>query len=165
MEKATLCAINGLALGGGLELAMACDFRICSATAQMGQPEINLGIMPGFGGTQRLPRLIGMARAKQMLLTGNSIDAQRAYDYGLVNQVTPPEETLSVTLEIAKKIASKSLSALHYIQTCLNKGQHMSFSEALQLEATSFGVIFGTEDKTEGIQAFLEKRPPQFKGC
>lgn len=162
MYKVVICAINGLALGGGLELAMACDIRICSSTAKLGQPEINLGIIPGFGGTQRLPRLIGVAQAKELLLTGDMIDAERAYDLGLVNHITAPQDVLKVAKEMANKIASKGSESLHYIQKCVDKGVDMPLEEGLALEATSFGVIFGTPDKTEGINAFLEKRAPQF---
>lgn len=164
MHPVTICALNGLALGGGLELAMACDLRVCSDRAKLGQPEINLGIIPGFGGTQRLTRLVGASRAKEMILTGDPIDAAQALQWGLVNQVVPATETLAKAMELATKLAAKAPIALHYANKCINRASQMELEDGLKYEAASFGVIFGTQDKTEGITAFLDKRTATFKG-
>lgn len=164
MPKLTICAINGLALGGGLELAMACDMRLAAPHAKMGQPEINLGIIPGFGGTQRLPRIIGIGRAMELLLTGDPISAELAERWGLVNSIVPAEELVSKALEIAAKAASKGPIATRLIQDAVYKGLGKTLIQGLRLEAEHFGEVFKTEDKDEGIKAFIEKRLPEFKG-
>lgn len=164
MPKLTICAMNGLALGGGLELAMACDLRLAAPHAKMGQPEINLGIIPGFGGTQRLPRIVGIGRAMEMLLTGDPIAAEQAERWGLVNAVLPAEELLDKALEMAAKAASKAPVATRLIQDAVYAGLEKSLHQGLRLEAEHFGKVFKTEDKDEGISAFLEKRAPVFKG-
>ncbi|PIQ25607.1 hypothetical protein COW36_21435 [bacterium (Candidatus Blackallbacteria) CG17_big_fil_post_rev_8_21_14_2_50_48_46] len=165
MAKLTICAINGLALGGGLELAMACDLRICADHAKMGQPEINLGIIPGFGGTQRLPRIIGSARALEMLLSGDPIDAQTAYAWGLVNHVTSAEELLPKAMGLAKTVASKAPVASALIHSSVAEGLTKPLHQGLRLEVQNFHKVFASEDKTEGITAFVEKRAAVWKGC
>jgi enoyl-CoA hydratase len=164
MAKLTICAINGLALGGGLELAMACDLRICAEHAKMGQPEINLGIIPGFGGTQRLPRIIGSARALEMLLSGDPINAQTAHAWGLVNHVTTAEELLPKALELAQKVASKAPVASRLIHQSVTEGLTKPLSQGLRLEIQNFQTVFASEDKNEGITAFVEKRQAVWKG-
>lgn len=164
MPKLTICAMNGLALGGGLELAMACDLRICAEHAKMGQPEINLGIIPGFGGTQRLPRIVGMGRAMQMLITGDPIDAQTALSWGLVNAVHPADQLLEAALKIAQAAAAKAPVAVKLIQQAVYQGIDKPLQQGLLCEIQSFRKVFETEDKNEGISAFLAKREPQFKG-
>lgn len=164
MPKLTICAINGLALGGGLELAMACDMRLCSENAKMGQPEINLGIIPGFGGTQRLPRIVGVGRAMQMLITGDPIDAQTAYAWGLVNAVLPSDALMSKAMELAQAAATKAPMAVKLIQQSVYQGIDKPLHQGLLCEIQSFRKVFETEDKVEGISAFMEKRAPQFKG-
>ncbi|HEY9842258.1 MAG: enoyl-CoA hydratase-related protein [Candidatus Sericytochromatia bacterium] len=164
MPKLAICAINGLALGGGLELAMACDMRICAENAKMGQPEINLGIIPGFGGTQRLPRIVGVGRAMQMLLTGDPIDAATAYAWGLVNSVHPGDQLLEAALQLAHTAASKAPVAVKLIQQSVYQGIDKPLHQGLLCEMQSFRKVFESEDKNEGISAFLEKRQPVFKG-
>ena len=164
MPKLTICAMNGLALGGGLELAMACDMRLAVPHAKMGQPEINLGIIPGFGGTQRLPRIIGIGRAMEMLLTGDPISAAQAADWGLVNRVVEADKLMEEALSIAKKAASKGPLATQFIQNAVYEGIEKSLAQGLRQEAKEFGEVFKTEDKDEGIKAFIEKRVPDFKG-
>ena len=164
MPKLTICAINGLALGGGLELAMACDMRICAEHAKMGQPEINLGIIPGFGGTQRLPRIVGVGRAMQMLLSGDPIDAATANAWGLVNAVLPADQLLEAALKLAHTAASKAPVAVKLIQQAVYQGIDKPLQQGLHCEVQSFRKVFETEDKNEGIAAFLEKRSPDFKG-
>lgn len=164
MSKLSICAINGLALGGGLELAMACDMRICAEHAKMGQPEINLGIIPGFGGTQRLPRIIGMGRAMQMLISGDPIDAQSALAWGLVNSVHPGDQLLEVALKLAHQAAAKAPVAVKLIQQAVYQGIDKPLSQGLLCEIQSFRKVFETEDKNEGISAFIEKREPKFQG-
>ncbi len=160
----TIAAINGFALGGGLELAMACSIRLASRTARMGQPEINLGTIPGFGGTQRLPRLVGMGRALHLILTGDPIDAETALDWGLVTAVHPPEELLEKAKELARKLASKSPFTLRVAAETVRRGSEMALGEALTFEAAQFGLSAASEDYREGMQAFVEKRAPEFKG-
>ena len=164
MAKPVIAAINGYALGGGCELAMSCHIRICSTKAKFGQPEINLGLLPGYGGTQRLPRLIGRTDALYLLLTGEMIDANRAYDLGLVSEVVEPEQLLERAETLAKIISEKPPIAARYILKAVDEGLNMPIDAALNLEAELFGKICATEDMKEGTSAFLEKRKPQFKG-
>ena len=159
-----IAAVNGVALGGGCELAMACDLRYASEKARFGQPEINLGLVPGWGGTQRLPRLIGRGRALELMMTGDMFDAAEAHRLGLVNRVTAPEELMDTVGELAARMAAKGGVALASIKTCVNEGLDQGLDEALALEAREFGAVSSTEDKAEGIEAFLEKRPAQFRG-
>jgi enoyl-CoA hydratase len=162
--KPTIAAINGFALGGGLELAMACDIRVCSRTAKLGQTEINVGILPGAGGTQRLSRLVGPAKAKEMIFTGKIITAEEAEKIGLVNCVVEPQELMEKTLAMAKDIADKSILTLQIAKQVVNQGLNTNLQTGLMLEKLGQSFIFGTEDRVEGISAFLEKRPPSFKG-
>jgi enoyl-CoA hydratase len=164
LGKPVIAAINGFALGGGCELAMACTFRIASENAKLGQPEVKLGIIPGYGGSQRLPRLVGKGWAMQNLLTGDMVSAQEAHRIGLVNEVLPPADLLKRAEEIAKKIIANAPLAVQYTMEAVNHGMEMPLNEGLFLEATLFSVACATEDKKEGTAAFLEKRPAQFKG-
>ncbi|MBA7646703.1 Short-chain-enoyl-CoA hydratase [subsurface metagenome] len=164
LGKPVIAAINGFALGGGLELAMVCDLRICSENAKFGQPEINLGIIPGGGGTQRLTRLVGMTKAKELLFTGDTIDAQTAVDIGLVNKVVPNGKLMDEAKALAQKLLDKGAVALRLAKTAINTGANMVLSSALDFEADCFATCFSTEDQKEGMSAFLEKRKPQFKG-
>jgi enoyl-CoA hydratase / 3-hydroxyacyl-CoA dehydrogenase len=157
----TIAAVNSIAFGGGCELAMACDFRIAAESATFGQPEINLGIMPGFGGTQRLPRLIGAAKALELNLTGEPIDAYEAHRLGLANQVVPDHELLDTTLSWARKLASQAPIAIGEIK---KRSLQPDLDEGLRTEAEGFARAFGSEDAREGISAFLQKRRPEFKG-
>lgn len=159
-----IAAVNGVALGGGCELAMACDLRYASEKARFGQPEINLGLVPGWGGTQRLPRLIGRGRALELMMTGDMFDAAEAHRLGLVNRVTAPEALMETVGELAGRMAAKGGVALASIKTCVNQGLDRGLDEALALEAREFGAVSSTEDKAEGIAAFLEKRPAHFRG-
>ena len=159
-----IAAVNGYALGGGCEVMMACDICIASASAKIGQPEINLGIHPGFGGTQRLPRLVGRMKAKELLLTGDNIDASEAYRIGLVNMVVPYEKIMEEAEKIASKIASKSTVQTDFIKSLVRKGMDMELADACSLEISYFSSSFSTEDQKEGMSAFLEKRKPNFKG-
>ena len=164
LGKPVIACINGFALGGGCEVAMACTMRLASENAKLGQPEVKLGIIPGFGGTQRLPRLVGKGIAMQLLLTGEMISAQEAHRIGLVNEVTAAAELIPRAEAIAQKIIANGPLAVQYIMEAVNKGMEMSLAEGLYLEAVLFGVACATEDKNEGTTAFLEKRPAQFKG-
>lgn len=164
LGKPVIAAVNGFALGGGCEMAMACTLRIASETARFGQPEVKLGIIPGYGGTQRLPRLVGKAIAMQMNLTGEHITAPRAYEIGLVNQVVPQAELMAAAEKMAKAIIANAPLAVKYAMQATNEGLNMSLREGLFLEATLFGICCATEDMKEGTRAFLEKRPAQFKG-
>ena len=159
-----IAAVNGYALGGGCEVMMACDIAIACASARIGQPEINLGIHPGFGGTQRLPRLVGRMKAKQLLLTGDNIDATEAHRIGLVNMVVPDDKITEEAEKIAIKIASKSTVQTAFIKTLVNKGMDVDLNKACNLEISYFSKSFDTEDQKEGMTAFLEKRKPNFKG-
>lgn len=159
-----IAAVNGYALGGGCEVMMACDLIIASTTAKIGQPEINLGIHPGFGGTQRLPRLVGSLKAKELLLTGEPIDAAEAQRIGLVNKVVDPEKLMEETEKIAKKIMIKSGVQTRFIKELVAKGTNIDLPSACALEIFSFSASFSTQDQKEGMTAFLEKRKPQFKG-
>lgn len=162
--KPVIAAVNGYALGGGCELAMSCDLRIAAESARFGQPEINLGIIPGWGGTQRLARLIGKGRALELLFTGEMIEAREAERIGLVNRVTSDAELLQETLQLARKIAEKPPVALRLIKEAVHQGCEMDLSRANALEAEKFGLCFATEDQKEGMGAFLEKRPARFQG-
>jgi len=161
--KPVIAAINGYALGGGCELAMACDIRIASDTAKLGQPEINLGIIPGWQGTQRLPRLVGKGKAKELIFTGNMVSAEEACRIGLVNQVVPAAELIESARAMAGQIAGKSLAALRLAKEAIDNGLEMELARACRYEADLFGLCFSTADQKEGMGAFLEKRKPQFK--
>jgi enoyl-CoA hydratase len=162
--KPVIAAVNGFALGGGCELAMACTFRIASENARFGQPEVKLGLIPGFGGTQRLPRLIGKGRALQMLLTGEMIGAEEAFRVGLVNAVLPAAELLPHAEALAGKIIANAPLAARYCLDAVNLGLNTTLEAGLAYEAALFGLCFSTSDRNEGTHAFLEKRSPQFKG-
>ena len=162
--KPVIAMINGFALGGGCELALACDMRIASDNARLGQPEINLGIMPGYAGTQRLPRLVGKAVAKEMILIGELIKADEAYRIGLVNKVVPIEQLEEAVMEVANKLASRSPVALRLIKEAIEEGMESSCEVGSAYETAHFAMCFTTYDHTEGINAFLEKRSPEFKG-
>jgi enoyl-CoA hydratase len=162
--KPVVAAINGFALGGGCELAMACTIRLASDTAKFGQPEINLGLIPGYAGSQRLPRLVGRGRALELLLTGAPISAEEAFRIGLVNRVVPAAELDAEARTLAHAIAAKAPIAVRYILDAVAAGSEMPLAEAQQYEATLFGLISTTEDMREGTRAFLEKRPAEFKG-
>ena len=164
LEKPVIAAINGFALGGGCELAMACHIRIASDNAKFGQPEINLGLIPGYGGTQRFPRLIGTTKALYYLLSGEMFDAQKALELGLISEVVPQSELLSRTTKIAEILAEKSSIAIKYILQAVTEGIEQNLDTALHVESELFGNICGTEDMKEGTAAFLEKRKPNFKG-
>src|SRR5919205_1115978 len=162
--KPVIAMINGYCLGGGCELALACDIRIASETASFGQPEINLGIIPGGGGTQRLTRLVGEGKAMEMILTGEIIDARTAHGIGLVNHVVPAEQLQTKTMEIAQRIAEKSPIALQLAKEAVKLASRSNLDEGLRREVDLFALCFSTEDKNEGVSAFLEKRKPAFKG-
>lgn len=162
--KPVIAAVNGYALGGGCQLAMSCDIRLASENAKFGQPEINLGIIPGWSGTQRLPRLIGKGRAMELLLTGEMIDAQEALRIGLANKIVPAGELLDDARQLANKIASKSRIATQLCKEAVNNGLEMDIVKAGEYEADLFGLCFSTDDQKEGMAAFLEKRVPDFRG-
>lgn len=164
LGKPVIACVNGFALGGGCELAMACTFRLASENAKFGQPEVKLGLIPGYGGTQRLPRLVGKGTAMQLVLAGEQISAQEALRIGLVNEVLPAAELIPKAEAIAAKIAANAPLAIQYCIEAVNKGMEMTQSEGLFLEASLFGLVCATEDKKEGTTAFLEKRAAQFKG-
>jgi enoyl-CoA hydratase/carnithine racemase len=164
LGKPVIACINGFALGGGCELALACTMRLASDNAKLGQPEVKLGILPGYGGSQRLPRLVGKGLAMQMVLAGEMITAQEAHRIGLVNEVTAAAELIPRAEAIAAKIIANAPLAVQYAIEAVNKGMEMPLAEGLFLEATLFGVCSATEDKKEGTAAFLEKRAAQFKG-
>ena len=161
--KPVIAAINGVCLGGGNELAMACHLRISSDRARFGQPEINLGIIPGFGGTQRLPRLVGKPKAIELILTGDMISAQEALRIGLVNAVVPPEQVLKSAKDLARKIAAKGGVAIRLCLQAIQQGLATDLAQGLALEAKLFGQVADTEDMREGLRAFLEKRQPTFQ--
>lgn len=158
MPQVTIAAINGFALGGGCELAMACDIRLASVKAKFGQPEINLGIIPGYAGTQRLPRLIGLGRAKEMIFSGEMIDAEEAYRIGLVNRLYPLEELLIKAREAAEKFTSKSPGAIKYAKSALHKSLNMDLVSGCSFETLTFSLCFANDAQREGMSAFLEKR-------
>jgi enoyl-CoA hydratase len=164
LGKPTIACINGFALGGGCELAMACTMRLASENAKLGQPEVKLGIIPGYGGTQRLPRLVGKGMAMQLNLTGEMISAQEAHRIGLVNELVTAAELIPRAEAIAAKIVANAPLAIRYCMEAVNKGMEMTLAEGLFLEATLFAVTCATEDKKEGTTAFLEKRPAKFEG-
>lgn len=164
MSKPVIAAISGLALGGVFELALACDLRIASTKAVFGLPEVNVGLLPGGGGTQRLPRLIGLTKAKELLYCGETIDAQEAYRIGLVNKVAAPESLLDAAQTMAAKLAAKPAFALKMIKTSVDTGYELPLEAALAYEGRCFDLLFSTEDAHEGIKAFMEKRQPQYLG-
>jgi enoyl-CoA hydratase len=164
LGKPVIAAINGYALGGGCELAMACTLRVAADTARLGQPEINLGLIPGYAGTQRLARLVGAGRAFEVLLSGDPISAEEAYRIGLVNRVVPGASLMAEVRALAAMLASKPPIAVRYIIDAVNKGLQMPFAEGQILEATLFGLVAATDDMKEGTRAFLEKRKAEFKG-
>ena len=163
LGKLVIAAINGFCLGGGCELALACHLRVAGEQARLGQPEISLGIIPGFGGTQRLPRVVGKAKAIEMILTGDLINAQEALRIGLVNKVVPAGELLKQTKDLARKIATKGQVAINLCLQAIEEGLTKSLADGLALEAQLFGRIAQTEDMREGLTAFLAIRQPQFK--
>jgi enoyl-CoA hydratase len=164
MSKPVIAAVNGFALGGGCELALACDFVYASDRAKFGQPEVNLGVIPGFGGTQRLPRRVGMARAMELVLTGDVISADEALRIGLVNKVVPAAELLTEVRKCAEKIASKGPLAIAYARRAVRKSLELTLPAGNDLEAELFALCFATRDQKEGMKAFLEKRPAKFEG-
>lgn len=164
LGKPAIAAINGFCFGGGCELALACTMRIASENAKIGQPEVKIGIIAGFGGTQRLPRLVGKGRAARLLLTGEPIDAREAERIGLVEAVVPPAQLLSYCRDLAGKILANAPLAVRYTLEALRHGAEVGLQEALAYEASLFGLACGTADKNEGMKAFLEKRPPRWEG-
>jgi enoyl-CoA hydratase len=163
LSKPVIAAINGYAFGGGNELALACDLRIAAENAQFGQQEINLGIIPGGGAISRLSRLVGMTKAKEIVYTGDIIDARTAYEIGFINKVVPPEKLMEEARALASKLSSKSAVALAYAKKAFNTGADMSLANALDLDESYFARCFATADQKEGMNAFLEKRKPEFK--
>jgi enoyl-CoA hydratase/3-hydroxyacyl-CoA dehydrogenase len=164
ISKPVIASLNGYALGGGLEMASACDFRIASEDAQLGQPEVNLGLIPGWGGTQRLVRLVGLAKAKQMIMLGDRISAEEAAKIGLVNKVVPKAKLYEETLAFAKRLADGPPVALKFAKETLNFGTQVPLDIGLKLEAEAFGIVLSTKDVMEGVSAFMSKRKPEFKG-
>ena len=164
MPKPVIAAVNGFALGGGLELAMCCHLRIAGDNAKVGQPEINLGLIPGFGGSQRLLRLAGRAATLELCLTGAPIGAERARELGIVNRVVPAAELQAETLKLASQLANAAPLALRAMLDCVNIGGECGIEEGLEYESAQFGLVFSTDDMREGTTAFLEKRKPAFKG-
>jgi enoyl-CoA hydratase len=164
IEKPTIAAVFGLALGGGCEVALCCDIRIAAEDTVIGLPEIGLGIMPGSGATQRLPRLIGVAKAKELIYTGDTINAAEAYRIGLVNKVVPKDKLMEEAKAMAKKLASKPKAAFALIKRCIDTGLNMNLASGLTMEMDAFSIAFTSEDGREGINAFVEKRKPNYKG-
>jgi enoyl-CoA hydratase len=164
MPKPTIAAINGFALGGGCELALACDLRYAASNAKLGQPEINLGIIPGWGGTQRLARATTLGFAKELILTGRTVTADEALERGLVNAVTEPEELMPRVMETARQLASRAPLALHAAKEAVNRALAGEHAENLTRESDRFGELFASEDAKEGLTAFAEKREPNFSG-
>jgi enoyl-CoA hydratase len=164
IAKPTIAAVFGLALGGGAEVALCCDLRIASDGAVFGLPEVNLGIMAGSGGTQRLPRLVGVAKAKELLMTGDTITAEEAYRIGLVNRVVPKDKLMEESMALAQKLAAKPKVALNLIKSAVDQGMNADLSSGLMLEMQAFILAFTSEDGREGISAFVEKRKPSYKG-
>lgn len=165
MPQVVIAAVNGYALGGGCELSMCCDIRLASSNAKFGQPEVGLGIIPGFAGTQRLPRLVGKGIAKELIFTTDMIDANEAYRIGLVNKVYEKDELLDKAREMANKIMQKGMYAVSLAKSSINNGLNMDTESAYAFEANLFGLCFSTEDQKEGMTAFVEKRKSSFKGC
>ncbi len=163
IDKPVIAAINGFALGGGCELALACDIRIASTKAKIGQPEVGLGITPGFSGTQRLPRIVGEGRAKELIYTARAIEADEAYRIGLVNKIAEPENLMRDTLKMAKIIASNAPIAVKYSKQAINEGMQSDIETAISIENNLFALCFSTEDQKEGMSAFLTKRDPEWK--
>ena len=164
LKKPVIAAINGYALGGGLELAMSCDLRIASENAKVGQPELNVGLIPGWGGTQRLPRLVGRGIAKELIFTGKMIDAKTAEKLGLLNKAVPPDKLRSTVKEIATELMTKPPVGIQLAKQLINSSIEVDLTKGLVQEAQAFGVLAATEDFNEGIAAFIEKRKPKFKG-
>jgi len=162
--KPVIAAVNGFCLGGGMELALACDIRIASTGAKFGQPEVNLGIIPGGGGTQRLPRIVGMGAALRLILSGDIIDATEAHRLGLVEELVAPEQLMTRAIALAETIASKSPVAVMAAKEATRAALSMSLSEGMKIETALFQLCFSSEDKAEGVRAFLEKRPAKFNG-
>lgn len=163
LNKVVIAAVNGFALGGGCELAMACDIRIASSKAKFGQPEVGLGITPGFSGTQRLARIVGIGKAKELIYTADVIHAEEAYRIGLVNKLVEPERLLEESLSMAKKIASKAPLAVRYSKEAINRGIETDIETGIAIENDLFGLCFSTEDQKEGMRAFIEKRGATFQ--
>jgi len=163
-EQPVIAAVNGFALGGGTEIALACDFIYASENARFGLPEVTLGIFPGFGGTQRLPRLVGKGKAKELIFTGKMISAQEAFQMGIVNRVVPQASLMEETKKVAAQIAANGAVGVRLAKMLANAGFNMDLEEACNLESYAFGVGFATEDQKEGMTAFVEKRKPNFKG-
>lgn len=164
LPQPTLAAVNGFALGGGCELTQVCDLVIAAETARFGQPEVNLGVLPGAGGTQRLARLVGRHRAKEICLTGEMLDAHEAYRIGLVNRVVPPDQLMAEARALAEKLREKSAVTLRLIKEAIDEGHDLALEAGLAVEAKAWAIAFATEDHAEGVRAFLEKRRAQFKG-
>jgi enoyl-CoA hydratase len=164
LEKPVIAAISGYALGGGLEVAMSCDLRLASENARLGQTEINIGLIPGWGGTQRLTRMVGRTKAKELVFTGKMIDAKTAEQLGLVNMVVPADKFREMVRQYASELATKAPVALKVAKAVINKGADISLDSALALEREGFGVVASSEDLKEGVSAFTEKRKPAFKG-
>jgi enoyl-CoA hydratase len=164
LPKPVIACVNGFALGGGCEIAMSCDFIYASDKARFGQPEINLGLIPGFGGTQRLARMIGRAKAKELCMTGEMIDAQQAKELGLVAKVFPAEQLLEETMKTARLLAARAQGVLRSLKQVINRGVDVDLKNGCALEAEAFGLCFASQDAKEGVSAFLEKRKPDFKG-
>jgi enoyl-CoA hydratase len=163
-RKPTIAAIAGFALGGGLELALCCDFRIAAEKAKLGTPEIKLGIFPGAGGTQRLTRMIGITKAKELVLTGDPILAEEALAHGMLNRVVPVESLMDEAKSFAKKFKNSPLFAVEMAKAVMERGMNMGLTEALEVERLGFAMLYSTHDQSEGLKAFLEKRPPRFQG-
>lgn len=163
-EKPVLAAINGVALGGGLEIALCCDLRIAASHARLGLPEIKLGVIPAAGGTQRLPRLVGEARAKELILTADLVDAETALRYGLVSRVVPQAELMTAALELSQRIAQHPPLAVRFAKRAINRGMQTDLDSGLEYERYAAAMIVDSEDRVEGMRAFVEKREPQFKG-
>ncbi len=163
MEKPSIAAVNGFALGGGCELAMACDIRIGSSKAKFGQPEVGLGITPGFGGTIRLSRLVGIAKAKELIFTGEIIKADEAMKIGLINHLVEPDELMDKAMDMANKIAKNAQLAVRYSKAAINKNYEVDIDTGIEIEKNLFSLCFASQDQKEGMGAFLEKRKPEFK--
>ena len=163
LSKPVIAAVNGFALGGGCELSMACDIRLASEKARFGQPEVGLGITPGFGGTQRLPRIVGVSKAMELILTATTIKADEAKAIGLVNEVYAPEALMDAALEMARSFTKNAPIAVKYSKACIDRGMQMDIDDAIALENELFGMCYATADQKEGMTAFLEKRPAKFE--